>query len=305
MISRLNETNKLAQELSDRKKEFKAAMFGNKLASFFASPSIGETFLLGELVFTDIQLPFKSLDIAEFKPVDIPAEFKSLMPLEHGERIIIFKVEYEDNKVYAMLISCFDRLDRLIGTDNLNRCLGQTNATECGPNQFAVHYNPDSPKLCLYNSSLQRLSNVSCERFLAICGNSKFVFGVRDTADVPDNPDNDDGNHEHGDDEYDDDEVERGEVLKESEYERIEAHHLDTELSKAFVLCVPPNYFINQIMADEHHLVAMRQTNSEVLHQVYMSVFDLHAICKQIGGGGKKTRNIFLVGAHARIRSKI
>ena len=90
MISRLNEANKLAQELSDRKKEFKAAMFGNKLASFFASPSIGETFLLGELVFTDIQLPFKSLDIAELQPVDIRVPYDFLLPLENGERIVAF-----------------------------------------------------------------------------------------------------------------------------------------------------------------------------------------------------------------------
>ena len=50
MILRLNEANKLAKELSDRKKELKAAMFDNKLASFKAFPSLGDA-SLGELAF--------------------------------------------------------------------------------------------------------------------------------------------------------------------------------------------------------------------------------------------------------------
>ena len=327
LMPRLNDANKLAQELSDRKKKLKATMFDNKLASFMAFPSIDEASLLGELAFTHIQLPFKSLDIAEFKRVDISTDYGFLLPLEHGERIVSFTwhQKSDDDDVNATLISCFDRLGRLIGTDNIDHSVSPSDVTECGPTQFAVHYNPDSPKLCVYNSSLQRLFNVSCKRFSAICGNSKFVFGLWDKEDASDsddddnNPDNDDGNYEHDDDEYDDDEDDEDDaeddddddedkdddVLKELEYsnQRIQAHHLDT-LSKAFVLCVPDNYFIVWIMADEHHLVAMSQMYSEGPRQPYMSVFDLQAICRQIGddGGGKKTRrNIFLAERHVRL----
>ena len=41
VILHLDEANKLAKELSDRKKELKAAMCDNKLASFSVFPSMG------------------------------------------------------------------------------------------------------------------------------------------------------------------------------------------------------------------------------------------------------------------------
>ena len=76
LTQHLDEADKLAQELSDREKEIKAAMFGNTLASFIASPSMDDGFsLLGKLAFTPIQLPFKQLDMAstDLKRVDIRA----------------------------------------------------------------------------------------------------------------------------------------------------------------------------------------------------------------------------------------
>ena len=54
LIPHLDEANKLAQELSDRKKELKAAMFNGKLASFIKFPRMDVDVSLGELAFTDI-----------------------------------------------------------------------------------------------------------------------------------------------------------------------------------------------------------------------------------------------------------
>ena len=81
LILHLEEVHKLTQELSDRKKELKAAMFGNKVASFIAFPSVEESSLLGELAFTHIQLPFKKLASTDLKPVNILTDYDFLLPL--------------------------------------------------------------------------------------------------------------------------------------------------------------------------------------------------------------------------------
>ena len=88
----MEEARKLAQELSDRKKELKAAMFDNKLASFHAFPSIGEA-SHGELTFALIQLQFKQLDIAsaKLKPLDYRIDYDFVLPLDHGRRIVTFQ----------------------------------------------------------------------------------------------------------------------------------------------------------------------------------------------------------------------
>ena len=76
LMLHLDEVNKLAQELSDRKMELKAAMFNDKLASFVAFPRIDEV-TLGELAFTNVQIPFKTLDIAnaDLNLIDIRAAY--------------------------------------------------------------------------------------------------------------------------------------------------------------------------------------------------------------------------------------
>ena len=83
MTLNLDEANKLAQELSNRKKELKAAMFDNKLASFIAFPSIHDV-SLGELAFTDIQLPFKKLQFTstELKLVDARSDYDFVLALD-------------------------------------------------------------------------------------------------------------------------------------------------------------------------------------------------------------------------------
>ena len=85
----LDEAYKFAQELSDRKKELKAAMFDNKLASFSVFPNMGEP-SLGELTFAHIQLPFAKVDFTELKTVDIRDRYDFLLPLDNGERIVAF-----------------------------------------------------------------------------------------------------------------------------------------------------------------------------------------------------------------------
>ena len=64
--------NELLDELSDLKIDLKAAMFGNKLASFVPSGDSS----LGKLVFTSIKVPFKTLGITdtELEPMDDSCE---------------------------------------------------------------------------------------------------------------------------------------------------------------------------------------------------------------------------------------
>ena len=154
---RLEKTNKLTQELSDRNMELKAAIFNDKLASFVAFPSIDEV-TLGELAFTSIQIPFKTLDIAntDLKAIDISAGYDHVLPLEHGQHIVTFN---------GNEISCLDKLGRLMGSDNLEHRVERKKAAQRGPYMFVVCYDRRWPKLSVYNSSLQCLRSVDCKNF--------------------------------------------------------------------------------------------------------------------------------------------
>ena len=160
---RLDEATKLAQELSDRKKELKAAMYNNKLASFNAFPGFGDA-SLGELAFAHIQLPFKRLDMAattELKLVAIDIDSDFVLALDHGQRILVFKTTFgtEYSKTCLTQMSCFDRLGRLIGIKIVDHiCLG--NVVQCGDKEFIVYHEMFTPELSVYNSSLHRLRRV-------------------------------------------------------------------------------------------------------------------------------------------------
>ena len=291
---RLDEANKLAQELSDRKMELKAAMFNNKLASFitFPSMSIDDT-SLGELAFSTIEIPFKALDMAsnELTAIDIRVDYDFVLPLEHGQRIVAFKWYYfdsglyDDNEKYYSQMTCVDRLGRLFCTNNLDKAfVRREDVAQCGPNQFVVTYDCDSPKLSVYNSSLHCLRTVDCKNFSNICCNSKFVFGIWNTHD---SIDSDEDDHDNYNDERDEQE----------EYDRIQVRHLDT-LSKAFQLRPSDEYWIERILADEHHVVAMSQLNSDRGSPYwYMNIFNL-ATCNESssgrGGGNRPRTNFFL-----------
>ena len=286
----MEEANKLAQELSDRKMELKAAMFNDKLASFIAFPSMGDA-SLGELAFAHIQLPFKKLDInsSDLKPVDIRVPYDFLLPLEHGQHIVAFKCNYQtdDDCTDDTQISSFDRLGRLVGSANLEVHVYQGHAAQCGPNEFVVFHNLDLPELSVYDSALKRLRSASCKDFSSICCNSKFVFGLWDTGDS-------------GESDSDDDD-EAGDEQKEEEEEysthRIQARHLDT-LRKAFDLPVPKKYRIYQIVADEHHVVAVSRLAG--FTHWFMSVFDLQATCNE-SGRVARGRKLFLAERHVRL----
>ena len=281
---RLDEANKLAQELSDRKMELKAAMFNNKLASFitFPSMSIDDT-SLGELAFSTIEIPFKALDMAsnELTAIDIRVDYDFVLPLEHGQRIVAFKWYYfdsglyDDNEKYYSQMTCVDRLGRLFCTNNLDKAfVRREDVAQCGPNQFVVTYDCDSPKLSVYNSSLHCLRTVDCKNFSNICCNSKFVFGIWNTHD---SIDSDEDDHDNYNDERDEQE----------EYDRIQVRHLDT-LSKAFQLRPSDEYWIERILADEHHVVAMSQLNSERGSPYwYMNIFNL-ATCNESDNNGAR-----------------
>ena len=58
----LDKANELAQELNDRKKDLKEAMFDNKIALLNAFPVISDS-PLGELTFAHVQVPFEWLDL--------------------------------------------------------------------------------------------------------------------------------------------------------------------------------------------------------------------------------------------------
>ena len=264
---RLDEANKLAQELSDRKKEFKTAMFGNKLASFTAYPS---DVSLGELTFTHITVPFKKLyfPTKELKQVNMCANFDFLLPLNDGQRIITFKVNKYGSSRYST-ISCFERLGRQIGEVTLQNEVKKDIVAQCGPGEFIVCHSTEQErvirlfmeyKLSVYDSDMKLLRNARCKTFSNICCNSKFVFGLWD-------------------DDYE----------REEEYssKRIQVCHLDT-LNEAFCLCVTKKYDIVRIMADEHHVVAISHPLHE-WHNWFMTIFDL-ATCNENGGDNKAAR---------------
>ena len=113
----LEEANKLAQELSDRKMELKSAMFNDKLASFVAFPRMDDVYL-GELAFTTVKLPFKTLGVTDtdLTPIDIRADYDFVLPLENGQLIVTFKIHDNEN---GTQMSCIDRLGQVISTNRL------------------------------------------------------------------------------------------------------------------------------------------------------------------------------------------
>ena len=237
-------------------------MFNDKLASFHAFPSMDETCLLGELAFTDIQLPFKKLDMTstKFKQIDIHVGYDFLLPFEHGQFVVTFNryKTSEDSEEDMTLMSCFDPLGRLTGSKYLFHHVEHEHVGQCGPSEFIVCHYSDSPELSVYDSDLKCLRNVGCRDFSSFCCNSQFVFGLWNTGDscLADSDDDD---------------------KQEEEYSshRIQARHLDT-LSKAFSLRVPKKYTIERIMADERHVVAMSfLKDSKLSSEWFMSIFDL------------------------------
>ena len=281
LILRLDEVDKLAQELSDRKKELKEAMFGYKLASFYAFPSDSS---FGELAFTNTQLPFKTLDISsrELTPVDIRVRFDFLLPLEHGQRIVAFKwkadfsADLNSSPMRTTSFNCFDRLGRPIGSETTVKSrVYRENVALCGSNEFVVCHGFGSLRmLSFYDSELHCLRTAHCKVFSDICCNSKFIFG-RLCA------------YDSNETDSDDDAKEDNEQDADNSTERIQVLHLDT-LGKAFELRVPTKYPIEQIMADELHVVAKTILYNKSSCHCLMSIFDL-ATCSESGGGGRDT----------------
>ena len=290
----LHEAKKLAQELGERNKELKAAMFDNKLASFNAFSSIGES-SLGELTFAHIQLPFKKLDIAstELKPIDIRAHYDFLLPLDQGKRVVLFNryLKSEDFEKSFTQMSCFDRFGRLLGINSVEHHVKSDNVAQCGPREFAVCHYWYSPELSVYNSKLKCLRTVGCKYFSQICRNSAFLFGLWDTGETSDENDPYINNQEADSDDDDDDIVEEKHSRR-----RIQVHHLDTLSGAAFSLRVPEKYTIEKIMADEHHVVAMSSVGSEW----FMSIFDLDGKTNC----GQKAARFFLAERHIELSLK-
>ena len=83
----LEQANKLAQELIDRKKELKAVMFGNKLLSFIPNADAS----LGKLVYTTIKVTSKTRGITEneLDQIDVSAAY-DFVPLENARPIANF-----------------------------------------------------------------------------------------------------------------------------------------------------------------------------------------------------------------------
>ena len=283
----LDEADKLAQELTDRKTELKAAMFGNKLASFNAFPITADATSLGELTFTNVQLPFKSLNIAgtKFKSMVIRDGYEFVLPLDQGRCVVAFTNCTNDELIkYTTQMCSFDRLGRLLGSDSLYQPVDQACVAQCGPNEFVVCADKYPPELGVYDSHLQCLRTVRCfQTFSSLCCNSKFVFGLWQHLRGANNP-----------------------YQKRS----IQAYHLDT-LSEAFGLEVPAKYTMKRIMADEHHVVAMgRVEDSETPSRPWcMSVFDLtKATCNESSGdktsGGKRASRSFMIESNFELSIK-
>ena len=259
----LDEANKLTQELTDHKKELKAAMFDNKLASFYASPGSSEA-SLGELAFAHFQFPFKKLqfDSTELKPADVRSDDDDfVLPLDEGRRFVTFTQMRKEEHFTQM--SCFDSTGRLICSKSLAPNVRKQDVSQCGRSEFVVcQYRDFSPTLCVYDLAFECLrDDVNFRNFRNICCNSKFVFGLWN-ADIYDCGDED----------------------------SIHACHLDT-LSEAFDLCVPKKYKIQQIMADEHHVVAISSLKGSEpeSRQLFMSIFDLATLLARRSAEATKT----------------
>ena len=297
---RLDEARKLSKELSDRKKELKAAMFNNKLASFNAlfDDFDGDASLLGELTFPHIQLPLKHLDMAstEFKHFDIRVDdYAFLLPLSHGQRIVTFERFIRDNGLSFTQMRCFDQHGRLIGAETVECYVQQANVAQSGPDKFFICDGSHDPELILYDSCLNCLSTIECNNFSQICCNSQFLFGLWDRNDENGRnceSDSDDDDDNDDDDDGDDDGDEQDEQYASR---RINVHYLDT-MKKAFCLLVPEKYTISRILADKHHVVALSLLSDEAeSRQLYMSIFALQQETSNKKKGNKPARNFFLL----------
>ena len=263
-------------------------MFGNKLASFITFPRMGET-SLGELTFTDIQLPFKKLDIAnnQLKPYVLRTSYDFVLSLDHGQRIVFFthynRVSKDQFSSFTLIISC-DRHGRLINLVTLGDRVIRENVSPCGPDKFILYHYKHSPELVLFNSGLRYVENIAINKSLSnVCCSSKFVFGLLSRNSLSDDGDNPQGRYS---------------------YSRIQVCHLET-LREAFCLRVPAKYRIERILADEHHLVAMTRRENEsdwAVRQWSMGLFDLQAIGKESGRdkGAEvgKSASFFLIERH-------
>ena len=247
----MDEADKLAQELSDCKKQLKAAVFDNKLASFDAFASSADASLFGQLAFTHIELPFKKLDFAsttDLKPVDIRSDYDFLLPLEHGQRIVAFKRILDSDDVQCFTkVSCFNRLGRLIHFNIMGRHVQQENVAQSGPSEFGLFTFSETAELSVYDSHLNCLRFVRCfKNFSTICCYDKFVFGLWDMSDAY--------NHQY-----------RRNYEQDSR-QWIQVHHLHT-LNEVFCMRVPNEYTIERMMAEEHRVVAISRRDRRPLWQ--------------------------------------
>ena len=244
--------------------------------------------LLSELTwtFTDIQRPFETLDNAstELKPIDIRISYHFLFPLDHGERIVAV-THFEA----SMHKSCFDRLGRLLGSEEVDFShFHQQNVAQCAPNRFVVCHILGSFMLSEYNSALHCLRRVRCKNFSHICCNSKFLFGLWDST-----------SYAKGSSEYD-------EQQDKYSTKMIQVHHLDT-LSEAFGLHVPEKYTIERIVADKHHVVAISRL-ADPSRQWSMSIFNVATFNESDGdksdSRGGKTARFFVAERHIELSIK-
>ena len=320
LILQVDATNKLAQELTDHKKELTAAMFDNKLASFIAFPSKDDA-SFGELAIAHIQHPFTKLGIAstELKPRDIRSEDEDfVLLLDEGRRIVTFNQLTREHGFTRM--SCLDWAGRLISSESMGPHVDQKRVAQCGLSEFVVCHYPDfTPTLSVFDSVLKRLRSVRLYKFYSqICCNSKFVFALWDTDvilepdfDFDDDDDdynqhnNQDNNHDSSDDYNDDDDNDDSFEQKEQySTKRIQVLHLDT-LREAFSLRLPKKYKIKRVIADEHHVVAMSRLDREpVTRHWSISIFDLATYNESSGDGGNNNTSFYLVEKHIELTTE-
>ena len=110
------------------------------------------------------------------KPIDILFDFDFVLPLKHVHFIFAF------NRSDFTEMSSSDRHGRRLGTASFAKNVHRNNVAQCGPYEFIVCHDFDSPKLGVFDSGLKCLRTVDCKDLVGICCNSKFVFGLWDTS---------------------------------------------------------------------------------------------------------------------------
>ena len=286
-------------------------MFNDQLASFTAIPIIGDvSSLLGELAFTNIQLPFKQLDMAnsnsELKPVDIRTDFDFVLPLDNGQCIVTFKWfnEKDGFELCFTQINSFDLSGRLIGSSNgLRHHVDPKQVAQCGPNEFVVCGLDLHNEMKVFDSRMTNLRQAKCRNYANICCNSKFVFGLWDASDKHNYGYASDSDSDDDDDDDDEEEDYRGnDYYKQDQVgcssQRIQACHLDT-LRSAFCLLVPEEFTIERILADEQHVVAMSRLHSET-GEWFMSIFDWQLASAETNGN-KSARKFVHIERHIEL----